>query len=210
MFADDGEYGGEAEAGAVLLGGEKGGPDFFEVLGGDAAAVVARFELDVVAVGEAGDLVFGEGEIARAELHAADVGRGRHRLNGVEDEVLKNLEDLRAVDGEGIGAGRDRDVDDRGGAGGGEAEGVVKYLLRGDGGAGDDAAFRDEEELLGEAFCGEAGFLGVGERGGVLRLDGERDGAEDGGEEIVEIVGDAAGELAEGFRSGWRGRVRRG
>jgi hypothetical protein len=54
VFAHDGEHGGEAEAGAVFLGGEKRVKDFFDVLGFDAGAVVADFELDIVAGGEGG------------------------------------------------------------------------------------------------------------------------------------------------------------
>ena len=37
VLADDGEHGGEAEAGAVLLGGEERVEDLVEVLGLDAA-----------------------------------------------------------------------------------------------------------------------------------------------------------------------------
>jgi hypothetical protein len=41
VFAHDGKHGREAEPGAVFLGGEERIEDFLEVLGLDAAAVVA-------------------------------------------------------------------------------------------------------------------------------------------------------------------------
>ena len=72
----------------MFLGGEKGRPNFGKVRGGDAGAVVANFKFDVVARGEPGNLFGGKGDVARENLDTRRVGRGRHRLEGVEDEIL--------------------------------------------------------------------------------------------------------------------------
>ena len=52
VFANDGQDGGETEARTVFFCRKKRIEDFFDVLGFDAATVVAHRELDVVAGGE--------------------------------------------------------------------------------------------------------------------------------------------------------------
>ena len=104
MAADNREHGGEPEAVAVLLRGEKRIEDPGEVLRRDAAAVVANLEFDVGAGREFGHLLPGEHEIARADLQKRAMGRGRHRLHGIDHEILKNLEHLRPIDQHGIAA----------------------------------------------------------------------------------------------------------
>ncbi len=201
VFADDGEHGGEAEAGAVFFRGEERIEDLFEIFRGDAAAVVANFELDVIAGGERRNLVGGEVGVGGAELQLRAVRSAGHRLEGVDDEVLEDLKNLSAIDADGLDVFGDLEGDFGVGAGGGDLDGVGEDVFRGDDALGAGAAFGEHQELFRETLGGEAGFFGVVEGGVVAVVFGERDAAEDGGEKIVEVVGDAAGEETEGFEA---------
>ena len=130
------------------------------------------------------------------------MGRRRHRLDRVDDEVLENLEDLRAVDLDGLGIVGDLESDLRDGTGGRDFDRIEEDFFGGTDRLGANAALGEGEELFRETFGGVAGFLGVGEDGAIaLGGAGNRDGAEDRGEEVVEIVRDAAGEEAEGLEA---------
>ena len=196
MASDDGEHGGEAQAGAGLLGGEERVEDLVEVLGLDAAAVVPHLHGDVRARGESGDL-------ARGEL---DVGGGNpdmtlpggHGLDGVDDKVLEHLQDLGAIDADRAGVGRDRHFDLHGGTGGGQADRVGENVAGLHDLADSAAATRKSKELLAQGLGREAGALAVFQSRIITVFLGHGNTAQNGGEEVVEIVGDAAGELAEG------------
>ena len=69
------------------------------------------------------------------------MGRGRHRLQGVDDEVLKHLEDLGAVDQNRVGRGSDFDGDDRDRTGASDFNGIIEDLFDGDDGLDAGAAF---------------------------------------------------------------------
>ena len=88
MVAHDLEHRGEAEAGAVLLGGEERVKDLLEVLRRYAAAVVLHLEPDVVARGQRGDLIRGQRDIGGAHPDMA-LAALRHRLDGVDYQCLK-------------------------------------------------------------------------------------------------------------------------
>jgi len=133
VFLDDVADGGEAEAGAVALGGEEGVPDFFEDVRGDAVGVVADVELDVGAAGQVGGCAVGEGDGLHAQLDLGTVRRRGHGLDRVDDEVLENLEDLGAIDSDGRDFFGELAVEDGGRAGGGDADGVVEDFGGGEG-----------------------------------------------------------------------------
>ena len=178
---------------------EKRIEDFFDVLGFDAAAVVAHRELDVIAGGERGDLAVGEGNVGGADLQAGPMGFRWHGLQGVDDEVLEDLENLRLVDQDRRDAlGHiNRNLGIR--RGGGDLERVGENFVGCDDGGRAHAALGEREELFREVLCLEARVLGVAEGGGVAVVFAEGNRAEDSGEEIIEIVGDAADEEAERF-----------
>ena len=96
MLADDLEHRGEAEAGAMPLGREERVENLLEVLRRDAAAVVLHLELHVVARGQRGNLIRGQRGIGGAYPDMARAALG-HRLNGVDHQILENLEELGAV-----------------------------------------------------------------------------------------------------------------
>jgi hypothetical protein len=73
---------GETESGAVFLGGEKGLEDAFFCFGSNAGSLIADFDAEAVGLEEAADK---DGPI------------GRRCLNGVEDEVEKELLNLLGV-----------------------------------------------------------------------------------------------------------------
>src|SRR5690606_31530869 len=183
VAADDGEHGGEAEAGAVFLGGEEGGEDVFGDVGRDAGAVVGDLDLHVVAGGQRGDVAVAEADVDGAQPDEAGVGLG-DGLDGVDDEVLENLHDLAALNAQGADGLGGFEGDGHGAAGGGHAHGVLQQVEGGDGLVnGVAAAFGEGEQLAGEGLGGEAGGLGVVEVVELAVFLRGGDAAEDGGEE---------------------------
>ena len=200
MLAHDVEHGGEAEAGAVFLGGEEGVENLLEVLRRDAVAVVLHLELHVVAGGQRRNLALGERGVAGAQPHVARAALG-HGLHGVDHEVLEDLQDLRAVGEDVVHAGHHLDHHLGAGAGGGDARGILQHREGGQHRLHGGAALGEGEELLGQTLGGHARILAVLERRVVAIVLRERDAAEDGGQKIVEVVRDAAGEHAKRFET---------
>jgi len=191
VLFDDFGGDGEAEAGALALGGEEGFEDAVEVGGADAGAAIDD----------------GEGETAAGGLDADDdLGAGGRGLDGVEDEIEEDLFELFGVGDDFAGGGGDLFAEgDGGGAGGvaGEREDRVDDGLRIDGlearraGAGELEEAREEAvEALGfEVDDLEAG-LEVLVRGVAAAEDAG--GAGDAGERVTDLVGEAGRELAGG------------
>ena len=189
------EHGGEAQAGAVFLGGEIGGEDLLQVFARDAAAVVLDLELHIGAGRQRRDLALGEHGIGGAQPHVTRAAR-RHGLNGVDHEVLKDLQHLRAI---GVDAGRADghfDLDFNAGAGGGDARGLVERRQGRKQGPAGAPSLGQGQEFPGQGAGGEAGVLAILEDSAVGVVLGERDAVEDRRQEIIEAVGDPARERA--------------
>ena len=72
--------------------------DFLHVLGFDAAAIVADFKFDVVALYKSRHLTFGDRFVERSDLQTGHMRRRRHRLQCVHDQILEDLHNLPAID----------------------------------------------------------------------------------------------------------------
>ncbi len=181
----------------MLLRREEGVPDPLDMLGTDAAAVVAHLEFDVFARRQEDDLALGQMDVGGPQLDARIVGRRRHRLERIEDQVLENLQDLRPLDLDRAGAGRRLHGDFRAGSGGGEPGGLLQELLRVADRERVRAALGEHESWLRQVLRRQAGLLRVGQARRVAVVLGEREAAEDRRQQVVEIVGDPAGQEAE-------------
>lgn len=199
VLVDDGAADGEAEAGAAH-GAGVGGVDLvealedaFELVGGDAAALVADLDLGLVGVGAAG-----------AEV---DLGAGWGELDRVRDEVGEGLQDAVGV-GPDVDALRVEGDAELGFGGSGllEAGGTAEEVVGGAHGvvelgfAGADAfeledVVDEADETVGVAGGDVEHLLELFGAGGEGAAGDEAEGGAEGGERGAELVGDGGDEL---------------
>ena len=204
VLFDNGVDGGEAEAGAGLLGREIRVEDPRHMVGLDAFAGVADRDLNVIARREARHGVVGQRVVARRDAQRAATGHG---LDGVDHDVLHHAADLALV---GVGRPEVRRQVERGlhlrtmqRKGGHLAhDGVEPHR-----GAHRFPALGKREELLREIARPQRRLLRRAQARGGRRVGrdvelGERQVAHDRREDVVEIMRDAAGEDADGLQPG--------
>lgn len=92
---DDRECRGQAEASAAALGGEVRIENFRQQVGGNARAFVAHGNAHVIARGQGN---FGAGNQGMIFGRDADGSALRHRLDGIENEIVNDLVNLAGID----------------------------------------------------------------------------------------------------------------
>lgn len=207
VLFDDIEDGGEADAGAMVVGFS--GKEPLEDMGldclGDAGAGIGDLEVDIATWGQWGGRSgggVGEGKVGGTEGENTPVGHG---IAGVDAEVEQHLVEAGGISGHRpqvrVAGSGDMQVAGEGIAG--HAGEVVDETGAVDGAFDAFAAAGEAEQLadhVGGALGG--GLDGFDEQLAVFLGDlrAQEGGAhEDGGEDIIKVMGDSAGEGAHGF-----------